>query len=618
MLAFKPLENQLISPEKLTEFRQKAERMAVDVYGVDLYSIDQIYDQIQNISELDPLFLFKAKQQELKMERDECFPISEGRRLLEKATKGSQVIYVSDMYLPPAFIRELLEKNGLWIPGSRLFVSHVEGCAKHSGLFSKICKELGAAPDEIAHYGDNWESDVVAPRKIGIRAVHFTEATQTRYEKRFSGTGEQEISDVVRTVRLQSPWTNSDHKKVIYETAASIAAPLFIAYVIWLEKRAQAKGINRLYFISRDGLIFKKIYDLLFKEKESAPTSHYLYGSRHAWSCVRWLRLERKDIQALTCANPTLSLQQFCDRCGVPIQEMYLEPLRGLFAKPDQPLNRKEIAAIENCLREGPWRDKIMAEGRGRGAIVKQYFLQSGMSQSVYGLVDLGWFGNLQLYVETLLPDFPPRCGYYLNLRSNPRIVQEGRAEAFISSLPFKGIDLITAVSLLEVLATAPAGSLREYRKEGSEIIPITEGRVDYFDSTNKVEVQHEAILAVAAKYKSMLLDSARDADTLRIQALQNFRSFLEKPTPAEAEVYGSVCFVSRQEGGKGVELGPRLGLIGALKALKSGFYTREACWPQGMIQRSRGLSRILLKGRLALTILRGYLQNMLVANDWK
>jgi hypothetical protein len=69
-LAFRPLGNQLVSPEELAGLRQKAERMALDVYGADLYSLDQIYDQIQKISDLDPLLLSKAKQQELKMEWD--------------------------------------------------------------------------------------------------------------------------------------------------------------------------------------------------------------------------------------------------------------------------------------------------------------------------------------------------------------------------------------------------------------------------------------------------------------------------------------------------------------------------------------------------------------------
>jgi len=591
--------------ERMTRLRLKGEEEARNRIGPDGYSLKDIYRDMELILGLGDTALGEAYKNELAMEQMECFAISEGQRLLKEASKNHRVIYVSDMYLPPEFIRNLLEKNDLWIPGSQLFVSHTEGCAKHSGLFKKICRELGVAPNEIIHYGDNWASDVVAPRKTGIKAVHFTEVVPTRYEKRFSGVGEWNMSDAVRAVRLQCPWTAPNHKKAIYETAASVAAPLFIAYVIWLKKQAQGKGLKRLYFISRDGLIFKKIYDLIFQGEIDAPTSHYLYGSRQAWSCARLLRLEEKDIETLTYANPSLSLRQFCGRCGVAVEKMYLEAFKGLFENPDQPLNKKEIAAIRNSIRKGPWREKIIAEGRAKADFVRKYFHQNGMSQSSYGLVDLGWFGNLQTYVETLLPDCPPNYGFYLNLRSNPEIVRQGRAAAFVSSLQLEPTDLNTAVSLLEVLAAAPERSVYGYQKEGSKIVPITEKGGDYFESLEEVEIQHKAILAVAGKYKAMQLDHAQGGDALRDQALCNFRSFLQKPSPVEAEVYGSICFVSRQEGGKGAELAPRLGFIGALEILKLGFYIKEASWPQGMIQRSGGLSRILLKGRLKLTKLR-------------
>lgn len=598
--------------------RMRGEAIARDQRGSDLYSLREIYCEMESICGLGAATLDEAHEAELAMEEAQCFAISEGQRLLKEASKNHQVIYVSDMYLPPEFIMNLLEKNDLWILGSQLFVSHAEGCAKHSGLFSKICRELGVAANEIIHYGDNWQSDVLAPRKIGIKAIHFTETAPTRYEKRFAGLGECKMSDAVRAVRLQCPWTAPDHKKVIYETASSVAAPLFIAYVIWLEKEARARGIQRLYFISRDGLIFKKIYDLLFAGKENTPASHYLYGSRQAWTCARLLRLEEEDIQFLIVANPTLSLRQFLDRCGVPLQEMPRIAGIDFVADPDRPLKKEEINAIGNCLRKGPWRERVMAAGKEKTTIVREYFKQSGLCESTYGLVDLGWFGNLQTYVETLLPAHPPKYGFYLNLRLSPKIVEEGKAAAFIEVVPLEGIDLSTSIILLEILATAPHGSLLGYRRESLKIVPDIENGVDYLKSSEEVEVQHRAILAVASEYKSKGLDHCLGVKILRDQALENFRKFLQKPTLLEAEVYGSVCFVSRQEGGRGIEPGALVCFAEALQILKSGFRMREVCWPQGMIRRNQGWNKLLLEARLALTKLRGYLEKMFVVSERK
>lgn len=116
------------------------------------------------------------------------------------------------------------------------------------------------------------------------------------------------------------------------------------------------------------------------------------------------------------------------------------------------------------------------------------------------------------------------------------------------------------------------------------------------------IECQHEAILATL----TALLRLEPKLETLpfkvlREVALHNFIALLKAPGKKEAEVLGGARFVSRQEGGSGVEFGPRCPLPEAWHFFVRGFRKREAAWPQAMIRRSRGLSRALLAVRYFL-----------------
>ena len=599
--------------ESVTRLRLKGEEKARNRIGPDGYSLKDIYREMESISGLGDVIFGEAYKNELAMEEMECFAISEGQRLLKKASKDHRVIYVSDMYLPPEFIRNLLEKNDLWIPGSQLFVSHAEGCAKHSGLFSKICRELGIAANEIIHCGDNWQSDVLAPRMIGIRTAPFFLARPTRYEMRFQKAGLDMVADAVRAARLQNPAPPNSSEGVIWDTACGVAAPLFVAYVAWLRKRSQGLGIDNLFFVSRDGLIFKKIYDLLQKKGPQGAVSHYLYGSRQAWICARLVRLDAEDVSFLTFQNPTLSLAQLFRRCDLEAADLDAPPWDPQRSNFEAPLMTEHIRWIREALREGTWREIVQKRAKQRLEEAREYFCQEKLGNSSYALVDLGWFGNLQNYVGGVWPENPPKHGFYLDLRKSPKIQKEKKASAFLASPKMVGIDQSTSITLLEILATAPHGSCLGYKKNQGRWGPELEKGEGHYGGYEKIDLQHEAILKVAENLLS--LESNPDVwaeEPWRDVAQKNFISLLQGPSSAEAAVLGAVDFVSRQEGGAGVEFGPRCSLSEAIKYFFLGFRVREAAWPQAMIRRSRGISRVLLWLRYHIAQLKDSIGNSL------
>ena len=588
--------------ESLEKLRIEAEARAAARFGSDLYSLNTIYDEMAALDQEFSSLKKRAREAELEMERAQCFAISQGKALWERAKSNSRIIYTSDMYLPPEFLQELLERNGLWTAGARLFVSHAEGCAKHSGLFGKICREMRIQPGQLTHVGDNLRSDIEAPRRAGIHAVLIQPDKETRYETRIRNTGLGSLADAIRAVRLRCPVPAGSAEETVWQTACGVAAPLFIAYVVWLRQKACGMGLGDLFFISRDGLIFKKIYDQLPAQGVEGPSCHYLYGSRQAWICARLARLTPDDASFLTLPNPTLSFSQFAYRCNLEPKDLGLPPWDSQGQMGERTLDEEQRGWISTQIRLGPWREKIQERAEQRLAEVRAYFRQEGVGKKPFALVDLGWFGNLQEYLTWILPETPPQHGFYLDLRKMPRIQRAKKASAFLHSDKILGIDRTTSITLLEILATAPHGSCRGYRSSGGTWVPDLEREPGFFADSGMIERQHEAILAVVSALVRLEPDLARlPLPKWREVAQQNFVTLMKNPSPQEAEVLGAASFVSRQEGGVGVEFGPACNLPQAWNTFWQGFRVREAAWPQSMIRRSRGTSRLLLALRHGL-----------------
>jgi FMN phosphatase YigB (HAD superfamily) len=64
--------------------------------------------------------------------------------------------------------------NGIDGYFARVFSSVSDyGQIKTPEFFLEVCREMGVSPEEMAHVGDLWEQDFIAPRDAGIKAFHL-------------------------------------------------------------------------------------------------------------------------------------------------------------------------------------------------------------------------------------------------------------------------------------------------------------------------------------------------------------------------------------------------------------------------------------------------------------
>ena len=162
---------------------------------------------------------------ERQVEKDCLFANPAVRDLISKKRQdGWQIAFISDMYLDSAFLSEILTREGCFGPGDKIYVSCEHNARKDTGtLYDLVRQELH--PDEWEHYGDNRQSDMQMAERKGIKA-HLIDNSYRDLASRF-------------------------------------VAPAYLPYVLWILDEAKKQGIQRLYFISRDGYILQQIAEAL-------------------------------------------------------------------------------------------------------------------------------------------------------------------------------------------------------------------------------------------------------------------------------------------------------------------------------------------------------------------
>lgn len=252
--------------------------------GKDI-SLDMIYNHIQHTYFLTNEQTQAIKELEIQLELDNIIPIKENiEKLKVLLEKGKRVVLISDMYLPEYIIKEMLLKCDPVLCQVKLYLSSTLGFMKtKQALFHYVKEQENVEFREWTHMGDNKFADFFCARKLGIKAVLYPYVKFKEYEKSLLVANSQnsfvQISlGCAKNIRLNK-FPNDEKAQL----GASLAGPILFPYIYWMLDQAQKRGIERLYFIARDGYILKLIADLIIKENNLPIKTKYIYGSRKAW-----------------------------------------------------------------------------------------------------------------------------------------------------------------------------------------------------------------------------------------------------------------------------------------------------------------------------------------------
>jgi predicted HAD superfamily hydrolase len=384
---------------------------------------------------------------EVELERESIYAIPSIAAEIEASrAAGSKVVFVSDMYLPSSLLTPVLRKNGLMAESDVLYVSCDFGLTKHSGsLFDHVLATEQLQASDLIHTGDNTWADVMMARQKGIKARHFACAELTPHEARIAGDklprspSRTFLAAFSRRSRLTAP-PPATPDSALDPLIHGIVVPFLVSYVLWVLDHARKEGIQRLYFVARDGEVLYKIAKEL-NAGDEALDLRYLYGSRRAWlspsitmDTVAWRHL-------LVTAGQANSPKDIVARAG--LEDIEAELVREHFGMSPEcwgaPMGLGGARQfLETLLSDQRARELISSVAEKKRQVAVTYFKQEGLFDDVpWALVDAGWSLNSQAALKRILSDDVPHepKGFYLALgRSHLSRDLAGEAFAFIPS----------------------------------------------------------------------------------------------------------------------------------------------------------------------------------------
>ena len=533
---------------ELAQARVAAEKSAHGVRTHEDISLADIYEQFADL----PLWGIspdEMRREEIKIELETARPVVETRTRVEALqAAGKRVVYITDMYLPAEVIQQMLERCGYQVPEGSLYVSNQLGLTKRSGnLFRHILKEEGINANQLLHCGDGIESDFLGARKAGVVGEVIDSTHLNRFEKAVLGVPSDKpwipgrIAGIMRSTRLG--FNGPDDLKPTAEIASSVIAPLLTGFVSWVIQDARKRGLERLYFVARDGQILHKVGKAL--AIEDSPELHYLYGSRQAWYLPSVFSVDREELEFVLLPGQSSAPRHNLKRLALTPEELSESLEQYGFAADtwDTQLREDQIEQFWKFVEDPQVSEMIIQKAQEARELALAYFEQEGLLRDdKWAIVDVGWTLRTQGSFRKILASAGQAhtLGYYLGItkaRFSSLSYGQGRAYLLEEAEAEMGSELMALFQnkglVDQVFTMADHGSTKRYIRRDGKIVPELSELLPYPRREAFLEAVQSRVTAFADEYGRSSLHKYENE--LRSAARLVAGMLIGKPTRAEA-----------------------------------------------------------------------------------
>lgn len=536
------------------EYRIDAERKARSIRGRSEITIDEIYQQLSSAHKLDPKVANRLYWLEIEVEDANLVVVPMIAEFISQCRhRGKKVTFISDMYLSCKIVTRFLDHRGLISSYDSLYISSQYGVTKRDGgLFKLVLDREGCLPSEILHIGDNYESDIVSARRLGLRVHHFQVTLLSRYETMLLGDGDlpgQIVAGTSRFSRLCEGLSGqSANHRALHRIGSAIAGPLFTIYVLWVGEMAKRYGVQRLYFVARDGQVLHEI--ACHALKDHGLELRYLYGSRQAWHLPSITRIGERELEWMTVNDPHLTVRILAGRVLLdPIAVKSALSAVGIEKDLDVPFNEKEIRRLRAALTSGCFlADYIINNASSLREQALGYFRQEGLFEGVsWALVDLGWFGNMQDSLQKILREADQTIkvrGFYFGLLKAQGTGELKHSFLFSAESIREELEIGCGfMQMAELFACADHGSTIRYQNGKAGYQPVLKEMSPWIGNWG-IEALRNGIIQFARNLPAVELSSING---LRERLFAIMARFYLCPKKEEAEALGEYRFSSDQ-----------------------------------------------------------------------
>jgi FMN phosphatase YigB (HAD superfamily) len=601
-----------ISPEIWQDMRVKAESAARQKSKTGEVSLQNIYEQLVPFFNWSPPESEKAIALEIQLERLSLRPVPETRRRIQELHQQQQAVaYLSDMYLPTGSIRDFLKDHQIWSDSDFLYVSAEIGVGKGSGqLFKHHLRQHSLMAPQLHHSGDNLHADINVPKKMGIQVTPFLQAHLNRYEQQISDNEKLPLqfrsllAGASRLCRLDC-LEKEPHRQTIWNTATSVIAPLIFGFVHWVLTEAKRQGIQRLYFMARDGQILWKTAQVICQKWDYNVDCRYFYGSRQAFHFPAIQELGETEFNWIFDNPEFVSVRIICKRVNLkPEQIADTLSSYNLHAESwDKNLTPQEELSLKAVFQEPVIVELITSIAKTHRENALGYFTQEGMDDEVrFATVDIGWSGKSQRSLSKLLAAgslYPSEglAGFFFGLFESVQAFPTDRLMPyFLEPNNTTERRLLCDSQILELFLAADHGSTVRYEKQGDHYSPVLRSEKNESGISWGVLIQQRAII----KFAERLTDSLKP-DICRSEYFQQvtediLKIFIYNPSKEESEAFGTQSFSQHQSESKFYDLAPAYSFADGFRMLFGWQQVHGFAWLPASIHRSAPLTRIPLR----------------------
>jgi predicted HAD superfamily hydrolase len=591
--------------------RIEAEKAARQESATGEVTLVQIYEQLKQTCNWSEALTKAAMQVEIQLEQESLRVIPANQRKIQALHQQNRAIaFLSDMYLPSEVLRGFLKDHKLWAEGDVIRVSGESGVHKGNGaLFSYHLAQSHLQAAQLCHTGDNLHSDIQMARKLGIAAEPFLDAHLNRYERAIAEQTQLPlrmrslIAGASRLCRLQCPETDP-HKQVIWNTAASVIAPIVFGFIHWVLLEAQRRGIRRLYFMARDGQILHKTAQLICRKWGYDIDCRYLYGSRQAFHFPSIQDIGAVEYSWLFDSPEFLSIRIICDRVNLTPEQIATSLIEHGFSSEswDQNLTKPELTKLKAVFQDPTVVGQVVELAKTYREAAITYLKQEGINDGVpFATVDTGWSGKSQRSLSKLLAIAKMRPqtglhGFFFGLTGDAKFLDDSMHAYFIHPDNYLEKYFLCDTQILELFFAADHGSTLQYIQESDRAVPVLRSLKNEEGIRWGVLIQQQAVL----DFTEQLVASLRPQDC----AIADYQwitetlldLFIHAPRKEEAIAFGTQSFSQHQSESRFYDLAPAYTLSDGFKILVNPKYIHSFAWLPASIQRSAFLTTLPLR----------------------
>jgi predicted HAD superfamily hydrolase len=533
---------------------------------------------------------------------------------------GKTVVFLSDMYLPQSAVADILQNCG-YAKYDALLVSSEFGKTKWAGtLYDEAMKKIGVGPKGWLHIGDNYYSDFRRTRRRGIASWHYLSPAEKFRKNPLHSQAwslDRPLSPAGHVVKGMLANRLARTEPVISAPASadsfwedfgySSIGPLYAGLSEWLVAQIEGYAPHAVYFLSRDGFIVKKLFEMFRPGKLAHVESHYLYASRRA---SKFAAIRTLDSDTLAYLMQNFSANEvgfFLSRIGLDPQQ-YADAVRkaGFRCIRERIRKSKDLDRLTRLLLS--LAEPICERAEAEREVMLDYLVASGLSSGRrVALFDVGWRGNSHISIQKILEqsghDLEIR-GYYLgNVAFNENIDlsvwQDGYLFRYGEPLEYRNLTF-SGSDIVELPFSSPEeGSLiRMERTTTGGFAPVQQTLSPDETSRRQIVARLQAgAMQFVTEYLA-LKQEFPDIALTREDAINQFRRVMRRPTTEEARRLGDVPNTKDFGEGAHVAIAPAPQLLWLLESRRT-IRGREASWTAGTKARRSRLYQMLYRLRM-------------------